>query len=93
VKKIDLKHRSAIMTEGDKRAPNRAMLRAVGFQDEDFKKPIVGVASAWSEVTPCNIHLNELAERAKRGVSSAGGVGQMFNTITVADGIAMGTRA
>ncbi len=90
MKKIDLKHRSNIMTEGDKRAPNRAMLRAVGFQDEDFKKPIVGVSSSWSEVTPCNIHLNELAERAKRGVTSAGGVGQMFGTITVADGIAMG---
>jgi dihydroxy-acid dehydratase len=88
--KTKLNSRSAMMTEGDKRAPNRAMLRAVGFKDEDFKKPIIGVASAWSEVTPCNIHLNELAERAKAGVLSADGFSQIFGTITVADGIAMG---
>jgi len=88
--KTKLNSRSAMMTEGDKRTPNRAMLRAVGFKDEDFKKPIVGVASAWSEVTPCNIHLNELAERVKRGVISADGFGQIFGTITVSDGIAMG---
>ena len=85
-----LNARSSMMTEGDKRTPNRAMLRAVGFKDEDFKKPIIGVASAWSEVTPCNIHLNELAERVKRGVVSAEGFGQIFGTITVSDGIAMG---
>jgi dihydroxy-acid dehydratase len=90
MKKIDLKHRSNMMTQGDKRAPNRAMLRAVGFQDEDFKKPIIGIASAWSEVTPCNVHINELAERVKSGVQSATGFGQIFGTITVADGIAMG---
>ncbi len=88
--KTKLNSRSAMMTEGDKRSPNRAMLRAVGFKDEDFKKPIIGVASAWSEVTPCNIHLNELAERVKRGVISADGFGQIFGTITVSDGIAMG---
>jgi len=85
-----LKHRSSMMTDGDKRAPNRAMLRAVGFQDADFKKPIIGIASPWSEVTPCNYHLNELADRIKRGVISADGFGQIFGTITVADGIAMG---
>ena len=85
-----LNARSSMMTEGDKRTPNRAMLRAVGFKDEDFKKPIIGVASAWSEVTPCNIHLNELADRVKRGVISAQGFGQIFGTITVSDGIAMG---
>ncbi|HUO56939.1 MAG TPA: dihydroxy-acid dehydratase [bacterium] len=88
--KNNMKPRSSMMTEGDKRAPNRAMLRAVGFKDEDFKKPIIGVASAWSEVTPCNFHLNELADRVKRGVVSAQGFGQIFGTITVADGIAMG---
>ncbi len=88
--KSNMKHRSSMMTEGDKRAPNRAMLRAVGFKDEDFKKPIIGVASAWSEVTPCNIHLNELADRVKGGVISAEGFGQIFGTITVSDGIAMG---
>ncbi len=88
--KNKMKHRSSMMTEGDKRAPNRAMLRAVGFKDADFQKPIIGVASAWSEVTPCNFHLNELADRVKRGVVSAQGVGQIFGTITVSDGIAMG---
>src|SRR5689334_16844763 len=85
-----MKKRSSMMTEGDKRAPNRAMLRAVGFKDGDFKKPIVGIASAWSEITPCNMHLNELAERVKRGVQSAEGMAQTFGTITVSDGIAMG---
>ncbi|HET9870196.1 MAG TPA: dihydroxy-acid dehydratase, partial [bacterium] len=85
-----LNSRSAMMTEGDKRAPNRAMLRAVGFQDQDFSKPIVGIASAWSEITPCNYHLNELAERAKRGVQGAQGMAQTFGTPTVSDGIAMG---
>lgn len=78
------------MTDGYQRAPNRAMLRAVGFKDEDFNKPIVGIASAWSEVTPCNIHLNELAERVKQGIQTNRGMGQTFGTITVADGIAMG---
>ena len=85
-----LKKKSSLMTEGDKRAPNRAMLRAVGFKDEDFKKPIVGVSSAWSEITPCNMHLNELAERVKSGIQSANGMAQIFGTITVSDGIAMG---
>ncbi|MGH7739941.1 MAG: dihydroxy-acid dehydratase, partial [bacterium] len=85
-----LNARSSMMTEGDKRAPNRAMLRAVGFKDGDFQKPIVGIASAWSEITPCNYHLNELAERTKRGITAAGGMGQTFGTITVSDGIAMG---
>ncbi|HEY5038217.1 MAG TPA: dihydroxy-acid dehydratase, partial [bacterium] len=85
-----LKHRSSMMTEGDKRAPNRAMLRAVGFKDADFEKPIIGIASAWSEITPCNMHLNELAERAKQGIQQAQGMGQTFGTITVSDGISMG---
>lgn len=74
-----------------KRAPNRAMLRAVGMTDEDFKKPMIGIASTWSEVTPCNIHLHDLAEQAKKGASEAGGVPLIFNTITVSDGISMGT--
>ncbi len=78
------------MTEGDKRAPNRAMLRAVGFHDADFQKPIIGIASAWSEITPCNMHLNELAERAKQGIQQAQGMGQTFGYITVSDGISMG---
>jgi len=85
-----LNARSSMMTAGDKRSPNRAMLRAVGFTDADFEKPIIGIASAWSEITPCNMHLNELAERAKAGIQQAGGMGQTFGTITVSDGIAMG---
>lgn len=78
------------MTNGDLRAPNRAMLRAVGFKDEDFKKPIIGIASMWSEITPCNTHIDRLAVKAKEGVKSGGGVSQTFGTITVSDGISMG---
>jgi dihydroxy-acid dehydratase len=77
-------------TEGLERSPNRAMLRAVGFTDEDFDKPMIGVASTWAEITPCNIHLNQLAEKVKQGIRSSGGVPQIFNTITVSDGISMG---
>lgn len=77
-------------TDGDNRAPNRAMLRAVGFTDEDFHKPMIGIASTWSEVTPCNIHINKLAEKVKEGVRTAGGVPQIYGTITVSDGITMG---
>lgn len=87
----DLRIRSKAISEGATRVPNRAMLRAVGFEDEDFKKPMIGVASTWSEVTPCNIHIDELARKAKRGVQDAGGAGLIFNTITVSDGISMGT--
>ena len=86
----DLRTNSKDISEGINRTPNRAMLRAVGFEDEDFKKPMVGVASTWSEVTPCNIHIDQLALEAKRGVREAGGAPLIFNTITVADGIAMG---
>lgn len=88
--KHSLKIRSAMLTDGDSRAPNRAMLRAVGFTDEDFDKPMIGIASTWSEITPCNIHINLLAEKAKEGARNAGGVAQIFNTITVSDGISMG---
>ena len=89
-KVVNLKPRSTIMTEGDGRAPNRAMLRATGFTDADFKKPIVGIASTWSEVTPCNMHINKLAEHVHDGCRKAGAVPQTFGTITVSDGIAMG---
>jgi len=85
-----LKIRSRAAHEGPFRAPNRAMLRAVGFTDEDFAKPLIGVASAWSEVTPCNSHLDRVAAAAKAGARAAGGAPQIFNTITVSDGIAMG---
>jgi dihydroxy-acid dehydratase len=84
------KTKSRVMTEGDLRAPNRAMLRAVGFADEDFDKPIVGIASLWSDLTPCNMHLDQLALKAREGVRLGGGVAQTFGTITVSDGIAMG---
>ncbi|MBE1445750.1 dihydroxy-acid dehydratase [Paenibacillus sp. OAS669] len=86
----DLRIRSKVISEGVNRAPNRAMLRAVGFKDEDFKKPMIGVASTWSEVTPCNMHINELAVQAKLGVRNHGGAPLIFNTITVSDGISMG---
>ncbi len=88
----DLRTRSYAISEDEKRAPNRAMLRAVGFTDEDFKKPMIGIASTWSEVTPCNIHINELAVKAKEGARIAGGAPMIFNTITVSDGISMGTE-
>jgi dihydroxy-acid dehydratase len=82
--------RSTDVTEGVERAPARAMLRAVGFTDDDFSKPQVGVVSSWNEVTPCNVHLNRLATAAKEGVRAAGGVPVEFTTIAVSDGIAMG---
>ncbi|UCZ55298.1 dihydroxy-acid dehydratase [Bacillus shivajii] len=73
------------------RAPNRAMIRATGVEDEDFNKPFIGVASTWSEVTPCNMHIDELARSAKQGALEGGGTPFIFNTITVSDGISMGT--
>ncbi|GMB09660.1 dihydroxy-acid dehydratase [Thermolongibacillus altinsuensis] len=88
----DLRHRSKVISDDVKRAPNRAMLRAVGFTDEDFQKPMIGVASTWSEVTPCNIHIDQLALQAKQGIKDAGGAPLIFNTITVSDGISMGTE-
>jgi dihydroxy-acid dehydratase len=84
--------RSKVVTEGIQRSPNRAMLRAVGFEDEDFKKAIVGVASAYSTITPCNMGINQLAQRAEFGIKQAGAMPQMFGTITVSDGISMGTE-
>jgi dihydroxy-acid dehydratase len=84
--------RSRAITEGLERAPNRAMLRAVGFGDDDFTKPIVGVASAHSTITPCNSGLARLADRAERALRAAGTMPQTFGTITVSDGISMGTE-
>lgn len=82
---------SSIVVDGDDRAPNRSMLRAVGFEDEDFKKPQVAVCSAWSMVTPCNAHLDELGKASVVGVDESGGKAVPFGTITVSDGISMGT--
>ena len=84
--------RSAAITQGVQRAPNRAMLRAVGFQDADFDKPIVGIASGWSTITPCNAGLDLLARRAESAARAAGAMPQVFGTITVSDGISMGTE-
>src|SRR6266480_1068903 len=85
-------NRSRIVTEGVERAPNRAMLRAVGFEDDDFDKPIVGVANGYSTITPCNMGLNILAERAIAALRRGGTMPQVFGTITVSDGISMGTE-
>ena len=83
---------SAPVVDGPGKAASRAMLRAVGFTDEDFNKPQVGIASTWSMVTPCNSHIGELAEHARDGADAAGGKGVIFNTITISDGIANGTE-
>jgi dihydroxy-acid dehydratase len=80
-----------VVVDGDQQAPSRAMLRAVGFTDEDFTRPQIGVASTWGNVTPCNMHIGELAREACAGVDAAGGKSVLFNTITVSDGISMGT--
>ena len=84
-------HRSRVVTEGARRTPNRAMLRAVGFSDADFEKPVVGVANAHSDITPCNAGIGPLAERASVALREAGAVAQTFGTITISDGISMGT--
>lgn len=89
-KEHDLKPRSREVTDGDNRAPARAMLRAVGMTEDDFSKAQVGVASSWNEVTPCNMPLAGLAKRAKLGITAAGGFPMEFNTIAVSDGISMG---
>lgn len=83
---------SCHLVEGVERAPSRAMLHAVGFTDRDFKKNQIGVASTWSMVTPCNMHIDKLARAAARGVDDAGGKAVIFNTITISDGISMGTE-
>src|SRR3989338_4270343 len=83
---------SSIVTDGYERAPSRAMLRAVGFKENDFKKPQIGVASTWSMVTPCNMHIDKLAVKAAGGVDKNGGKAVIFNTITVSDGISMGSE-
>lgn len=90
-KPVTLQKFSSLVVEGADKAPNRSMLRAVGFKDKDFKKPIVGIASTWSMVTPCNMHIDKLAVQAGVGADKAGGKSIIFNTITNSDGISMGT--
>jgi dihydroxy-acid dehydratase len=88
---LDIRPYSRLVVDGAKQTPSRAMLRAVGFVDADFEKPQVGIASTWSNLTPCNIHIDGLARLAAAGVESAGAKAVTFNTITVSDGISMGT--
>jgi len=89
---FDPRHKSRTLLDGPDRAPARAMLKAIGFTDEDLARPLVGVAHCWIEVTPCNWNHRKLAEKVKEGVRAAGGTPIEFNTITVTDGIAMGTE-
>jgi dihydroxy-acid dehydratase len=88
---INIRKYSSEVVDGIEAAPGRAMLRAVGFTDDDFKKPQIGIASTWAMVTPCNMHINTLADEAGRGADAAGGKSVIFNTITISDGIANGT--
>jgi dihydroxy-acid dehydratase len=90
--KRPLNQKSQAITQGDRRSPNRAMLRAVGFTDEDFDKPIIGIANGQSDITPCNAGLGKLADVASAEIRSSGGKTQTFGTITVSDGISMGTE-
>ena len=87
-----LNRRSRVITQGAHRAPARAMLKAIGFTDEDLAKPIIGIANTWTEIGPCNYHLRELAERVKVGVRAAGGTPMEFCTVSISDGITMGTE-
>ncbi len=88
---VDERRHSRLVVDGAKQSPSRAMLRAVGFQDADFAKPQIGVASTWANLTPCNMHINDLAAEAIAGADAAGGKAVLFNTITVSDGISMGS--
>jgi len=87
-----LKPRSSVLTDGAHRAPARAMLRAAGLQDEDFTKPLIGIANTWIEIGPCNYHLRELAVHVRDGIRAAGGTPLEFNTVSISDGITMGTE-
>ncbi|RXK55471.1 dihydroxy-acid dehydratase [Oleiharenicola lentus] len=86
------KRHSHVVTEGPNRAPARAMMKAVGFTDEDLSKPLIGIANTWTEIGPCNFHLRSLAEHVKAGIRAAGGTPLEFNTVSISDGITMGTE-
>src|ERR687883_963034 len=88
----DTRHRSRTLLEGRERAGARSMLKAIGFDDEDLSKPIVGVAHTWIETMPCNFNQRRLAERFKEGIRAAGGTPMEFNTIAISDGVTMGTE-
>jgi dihydroxy-acid dehydratase len=87
-----LKPRSSALTDGAHRAPARAMLRAAGLKDDDFRKPLIGIANTWIEIGPCNYHLRELATHVREGIRAAGGTALEFNTVSISDGITMGTE-
>ena len=89
---MDLKHRSRNITDGRDHAPSRAMFKAIGFSDEDLRKPIIGVANTWIETMPCNFHLRRLSAKVKDGIRAAGGTPMEFNTIAICDGETMGTE-
>ena len=91
-KQSNLRPHSAIMLDGPNRAPSRAMLYPTGFKTSDFQKPVIGIASTWSNVTPCNMHIDLLAQESERGANASGGKAIVFNTITISDGISMGTE-
>src|SRR5438046_7275976 len=88
---MDLKHRSRALTEGPERAPARAYLKGIGYDDEALSKPIIAVANTWIETMPCNFHLRALAAKVKDGIRAAGGTPMELNTIAISDGITMGT--
>ena len=88
----NLQPRSHVITDGPDRAPTRAMLKAVGFTDEDLSRPIVGVANTWIEIGPCNFHLRRLAAKVKEGIRAAGATPMEFNTVSISDGISMGAE-
>ena len=85
-------YRSFTITQGNERAPNRSMLRGIGYKDDDFKKPFIGLANGHSTLNPCNAGIQPLADAADAAIRAAGGMPQMFGTITVTDGISMGTE-
>ena len=89
----NLRKYSSIVVDGVTQAPSRAMLRAVGFEDADFDKPQIGIASTWSMVTPCNMHINKLAEDVNKATDAAGGKGIIYGCITISDGISKIGRA
>src|SRR5438270_9570913 len=88
---FDLKHRSRALTDGPERAPARAYLKGIGFDDEALSRPLVAVANTWIETMPCNFHLRALAKQVKDGIRAAGGTPMELNTIAISDGITMGT--
>src|SRR5512145_2309917 len=88
----DLKKNSHAITTGPNRAPARSMLKAVGFTDEDLRRPIIGVANTWIEIGPCNYHLRRLSQKVKEGIRAAGGTPMEFNTVSISDGITMGAE-